>query len=99
MKQLFLLIVIAFLLVSLACNKKNDLPNEIKPLISDIKNDEILTREKVLELLDCSETWLSKMTNNGTILAIRIGNRVYYSKQGILNIGKEKGKRKKKAIL
>jgi len=64
----------------------------MKPMISEIINDDILTREKVLELLDCSKTWLSKMTNNSTIPHIRIGIRVYYSKQGILNIGKEKGK-------
>ena len=74
---------------------KTDLLNEIKSLISEINNDEIFTREKVLEILDCSKTWLSQMTTNGTIPYGRIGNRVYYTKQNLLNLVNGKKKKNK----
>lgn len=69
---------------------KNELISEVKSLISELNYDEILTRDKVLEMLDCSETWLSQMTTNGTIPSRRIGNRVFYSKNDILNIKKKR---------
>ena len=71
---------------------KNELISEVKTLISELNYNEILTRDKVLEMLDCSETWLSQMTTNGTIPSRRIGNRVFYSKNDILNINKKKRK-------
>ena len=69
---------------------KNELITQVKSLISELNYDEILTRDKVLEVLDCSETWLSQMTANGTIPSRRIGKRVFYSKNDILNINKKK---------
>ncbi len=58
---------------------KKDMLGEIESLISERSpNPQIVSLEKLIEILECSSSWLSKVTTSGEIPSFTIGRRVYY---------------------
>ena len=70
---------------------RKELMAEIEMILSkSSQNPELVSRSKLLKILDCSPSWLSKVTTNGEMPSITIGGRVFYdlrelSKKNLLN--------------
>jgi len=58
---------------------RNQLIDEIKEiLMSTSQTPAIVSRMKLIEILDCSSSWLSKLTTRGDMPSFVIGGRVFY---------------------
>ncbi|WP_435255279.1 helix-turn-helix transcriptional regulator [Tenacibaculum sp. A30] len=69
--------------------------NYLKEL-SKKKNDEILTRQEVADYLKISFATIYSWNKHGILNPIRMGNRVFYRKQDILNVLEQQKINKKK---
>ena len=63
--------------------------------LSKTKNDELLTRKEVAEYLRVSLVTFSSWSKYGIINPIRMGNRVLFKKQDILNVLEQQSINKK----
>ena len=64
--------------------------------LSKSKNDELLTRQEVAEYLRISLVTIHSWNKNGILNPIRIGNRIFYKKQNILDVLEQQKINKKK---
>ena len=83
-------------------NHRELMKKEIEVLINEnSQSPALVPRAKLLEILDCSASWLSKVTTNGEMPSITIGGRVFYDmreikKQNVLkNLSLKKSKKQK----
>lgn len=60
----------------------NGLEERKNKLQSFSQQEEILTREEIIQYLKISKTSLWKYTKSGRLKAYGLGNRVYYKKKG-----------------
>ena len=66
---------------------------EIEEMINKVAQiPVILTRKQLIEKIECSSSWLSKVTTSGEMPSIAIGGRVFYdlreiAKKGFLDNG------------
>lgn len=76
---------------SILTNQRELMIQELEKLIDEnSQSPSIVSRSKLLKILDCSASWLSKVTTNGEMPSITIGGRVFYdlrelSKKNLLN--------------
>ena len=54
--------------------------------LSKSKNDELLTRQEVAEYLRISLVTIHSWNKHGILNPIRMGNRIFYKKQDILDV-------------
>ncbi|UKM63888.1 helix-turn-helix domain-containing protein [Flavobacteriaceae bacterium GSB9] len=69
--------------------------NYLKDL-SKKKNDEILTRQEVADYLKISLVTIHSWNKCGILKPIRMGNRIFYKKQDILDVLEQKTINKKR---
>ena len=64
---------------SLLEDHHTQMKKEFEEIINNVSQSPIIvTREKLIEMLDCSASWLSKLTKSGELPSILIGSRVFY---------------------
>jgi len=63
---------------------KNQLDDFKKELSNQTANDELLSREQVLELLQINASTLYHWTNKGRITVYKFANKCYYKKSELL---------------
>ena len=69
---------------SILTNQRELMIQELEQLIDEnSQSPSIVSRSKLLKILDCSASWLSKVTTNGEMPSITIGGRVFYDLQEI----------------
>jgi hypothetical protein len=89
-------------LKSILDNHKQELKKEIEEILLNSSQCPVLVpRNKLIEMLDCSASWLSKVTTSGEMPSIVIGGRVFYdlkeiAKKDIFTEFKSKSKGVKK---
>ena len=71
---------------------KKDILKGVSELIESLKKDftpkepiELLTREETAELLKVNLTTIWNYTNQGRLIAYKIGNRVYYKRSEVMD--------------
>ena len=70
---------------------ENALAELTKSKANDKGGDDLLTREEVAKLLNISLMTVHAWTNEGVLIAYKIGRRVYYKRQEVENALTRKG--------
>ena len=82
---------------------RHQMKNEIEEILLNSSQCPVLVpRNKLIEMLDCSSSWLSKVTTSGQMPSIVVGGRVFYdlkeiAKKNVLHIQKKNWSVKKNA--
>lgn len=65
---------------------REQMKKELEEMINEVSlSPVIVSRAKLIEILDCSSSWLSKVTANGEMPSVTIGGRVFYDLKEIKN--------------